>query len=126
MSKQKFFICKHCGNLIGLIKDAGVSMICCGEKMTQLVPNTVEAAVEKHLPVVSVDGNNVTVTVGSVLHPMTEEHYIAWIYIETEKGGQRKALSPNGEPSVTFTLSDDKAVAVFAYCNIHGLWKVEL
>ena len=124
--EQKFFICKHCKNLVGMIKDAGVSMICCGEIMTQLIPNVVEAATEKHIPVVTTEGNTVTVTIGSIAHPMLEEHHIAWVYLQTEKGGQRKTLSIGQEPKVTFLLDDDKAVTAFAYCNLHGLWKAEI
>jgi superoxide reductase len=122
--QQKFYICKHCGNIIGLINNAGVPLVCCGEKMTELIPNTSDGAVEKHVPVVKVDGNLVTVEIGSVPHPMTEAHYISWVYIQTEKGGQRKNLAPNDKPSAVFALTDDdKLEMVFAYCNLHGLWK---
>jgi superoxide reductase len=122
--QQKFYICKHCANIIGLINNAGVPLVCCGEKMTELVPNTSDGAVEKHVPVVKVDGNLVTVEIGSVPHPMTEAHYISWVYIQTEKGGQRKNLAPNDKPSAVFALTDDdKLEMVFAYCNLHGLWK---
>jgi superoxide reductase len=129
MSKeqQKFYICKHCGNIIGLINNAGVPLVCCGEKMMELVPNTTDAAHEKHVPVVKVEGNTISVAIGSVPHPMTEEHYINWVYIQTKKGGQRKNLAPNDQPAVEFVLTDDDAVEmVFAYCNLHGLWKTEL
>lgn len=122
----RFFICKHCGNLVGMIHNSGVSMICCGEPMTELVPNTVEAAHEKHIPVISVSGNQVTVKIGSVEHPMVEEHYIEWIYLETKRGGQRKGLRPGDKPEAVFALEDDEAVAAYAYCNIHGLWKAEI
>lgn len=122
----KFYICKHCGNMVGMIKDAGVPIICCGEPMTELTPNTVEASNEKHLPAVTVDGNNVHVEVGTVAHPMLAAHYIEWIYLETEKGGQRKALAAGDAPVADFTVVDDKPVAVYAYCNLHGLWKTEL
>lgn len=122
--QQKFYICKHCGNIIGLINNAGVPLVCCGEKMTELVPNTSDGAVEKHVPVVKVDGNLITVEIGSVPHPMTEAHYISWVYVQTEKGGQRKNLAPNDKPSAVFALTDDdKLEMVFAYCNLHGLWK---
>lgn len=124
--EQKFFICKHCKNLVGMIKDAGVSMICCGEPMEELVPNTTEAATEKHIPVVTVTDNTVVVEIGSIAHPMTEEHHIAWVYLQTEKGGQRKCLAVGAAPQVTFVLEDDKAVSAFAYCNLHGLWKAEI
>ncbi len=126
MNETRFYICKHCGNIIGKIKDAGVPMMCCGEVMPSLVPNTVEASVEKHLPVVSVDGNIVSVEVGSVTHPSTEEHYIEWIFVQTEKGGQRKAFKPGDTPATKFAFVDDKPLAVYAYCNLHGLWKTEL
>lgn len=124
--KTKFYICRHCGNLITKIHDAGVPVVCCGEKMYELEPNTVEASGEKHIPVVTVENGVVTVNVGSVDHPMVEEHFIEWVYVETERGGQCKGLKPGEAPNVTFHLGNDKAVAVFAYCNIHGLWMTEL
>ena len=123
---MKFYVCSHCGNIVNMISDSGVPVMCCGAKMEELVPNTVEASVEKHIPQVEINGNEVKVTVGSVEHPMLPEHYIQWIYLETEKGGQRKNLNPGEAPSVAFTLNDDKAVAVYAYCNLHGLWKAEV
>ena len=127
MSKEvKFYICKHCGNIVGLIHNAGVPLVCCGEKMSELVPNTTEAATEKHLPVVEMVGNIVKVSVGSVEHPSTEEHYIAWVYLETAHGGQRKAIKPGDKPEVSFALQDDELIAVYAYCNLHGLWKTEI
>ena len=127
MSKEvKFYICKHCGNIVGLIHNAGVPLVCCGEKMSELVPNTTEAATEKHLPVVEMDGNIVKVSVGSVEHPSTEEHYIAWVYLETAHGGQRTAIKPGDKPEVSFALQDDELIAVYAYCNLHGLWKTEI
>lgn len=123
---DKFFICRHCGNIVGMIKNTGVPVFCCGEKMQQLVPNSVEASGEKHVPAVTVEGDKIKVRVGSVDHPMLEEHYIGWIYVQTENGGQRKALKPGSAPEVEFTLAGDKAVAVYAYCNLHGLWVKEL
>ena len=123
---KKFYICRHCGNLIEMVHDAKVPVLCCGEKMEALVPNTVEASGEKHIPVVSVKDNKVHVNVGSVDHPMAPEHFIEWVYVETEKGGQRKDLKPGSEPNVVFSLGDDKAVAVYAYCNLHGLWMTQL
>ena len=122
----KFYICEKCGNIIGKIHDSGVSVVCCGQKMTKLEAGVVEASREKHIPVVSVNGSAVEVIVGSVLHPMAEEHNISWIYLETDKGGQRKNLNPGDEPRVTFALSDEKPLAVYAYCNLHGLWKSEI
>ena len=126
-NEMRFFICKHCGNIIGMIHNSGVKVVCCGEPMEELVANTVDAAKEKHVPVLSVNGNTVNVKVGSVSHPMTEEHYIQWIYILTEKGGQRKCLKPGDSPELNFALTeDDELIAAYAYCNLHGLWKAEL
>lgn len=123
---MKFFVCEHCGNFVGMIKDAGVPMMCCGQKMTEVIPGTVDAAVEKHVPEFKVEGGKVFVTVGAVEHPMIEEHYIEWVAIETAKGVQRKVLTPGSAPSVEFALTeDDSLVAVYAYCNLHGLWKAE-
>ena len=122
----KFYVCRHCGNLIGMIHDAGVPIICCGEKMEELVPNTVEASGEKHVPQVTVADGIVKVDVGSVAHPMTPEHSIQWVYVKTEKGGQRKNLQPGEAPTVSFSLADDKPLAVYAYCNLHGLWMTEV
>ena len=122
----KFLICRHCGNQVGMIHDAGVPIICCGQKMEVLEANTVEASGEKHVPVAAVKDGVVRVNVGSVDHPMIPEHYIEWVYLETENGGQRKALKPGEAPNVSFCLGEDKPVAVYAYCNLHGLWKTEL
>jgi superoxide reductase len=124
--KQKFYICKHCGNLAGLIEDKGVPMICCGERMSEIVPNTVEASVEKHLPIVEKSDYVLSVLVGSVPHPMEEAHHIAFVYVETERGGQRKCLKVGEEPKLSFAFSGDKPVMVYASCNLHGLWKTEL
>lgn len=126
MCNVRFFICEHCGNLIGVIHNSGVPMMCCGQKMTAIEPGTVDASREKHLPVVNVEGNTVTVTVGSVAHPMSEEHSILWVYLQTSKGGQRKCLSVDEEPCVRFALIDEEPVAVYAYCNLHGLWKTDI
>lgn len=121
----KFYVCSHCGNLVGMIHDAGVPMMCCGQKMDALVPNTVEASGEKHLPVVTLGEGTVQVDVGSAEHPMVPEHSIQWIYLETDKGGQRKALNPGEAPRVTFALANEKPLRVYAYCNLHGLWMWE-
>ncbi|MGI6258164.1 MAG: desulfoferrodoxin family protein [Anaerovoracaceae bacterium] len=122
----KFFKCNKCGNFVDKFMDSGVPMICCGEPMTEVTANTEEASVEKHIPEVSVDGDRIDAVVGSVLHPMEEAHYIQWIYVETEKGAQRKMLKPGDEPKASFKIVDDKAVAVYEYCNLHGLWKKEV
>ena len=122
MSKVKFYICEKCGNIVEKVEDSGVPVVCCGQKMTPLVAGSVEASREKHIPVVEVSEGAVKVTVGSVLHPMSEEHNISWIYLETDKGVQRKHLLPDEEPVVSFAIADEKPVAVYAYCNLHGLW----
>ena len=98
--------------------------MCCGEKMQELVANTTDAAVEKHVPVVTVDGQKVTVTVGAAEHPMTPEHYIQWIALATTQGNQRKELKPGQKPQAEFMVCQgDEVEAVYAYCNLHGLWK---
>jgi len=124
--EAKFFICRTCGNQIGMIKNTGVPVMCCGKKMEALVPNTVDASGEKHLPVVTLENGQLKVNVGSVDHPMIPEHYIEWIYVQTENGGMRKALKPEEAPAATFCLGEEKAVAVYAYCNLHGLWMTEV
>ena len=124
--EHRFMICKHCGNIIGMIHDAGVKPVCCGEPMTELVANTTDAATEKHVPVVEVEGNEVRVKVGSAPHPMSDEHHIAWIYLQTRHGGQRKALQTGKDAAARFLVVDDEAVAAFAYGNLHGLWKTPI
>lgn len=119
----KFYICEHCKNIVEKIQDSGVPMVCCGQPMTELLPNTVEASTEKHLPVVSHQNGIVTVKVGSMAHPMMEEHYIQWIYLETDKGFQRKDQKPGDAPEALFHIGNEKPCTVYAYCNIHGLWK---
>jgi superoxide reductase len=124
---HRFFICRHCGNIIGMIYNSGVPVVCCGEEMEELVANTTDGAYEKHVPVVKKEGNTIVVEVGSVPHPMLKEHYIMWVYLETEKGGQRKSLMPGEKPEVTFAVTDDdKAIAAYEYCNLHGLWKADV
>lgn len=120
----KFFKCRHCGNVVEKVVDSGVAVVCCGEKMEELVPNTVEASGEKHIPVVTrIDENTIKVEVGSVAHPMLPEHHIAFIYVETESGGIRVNLTDKPQATI---VCPSKPIAVYEYCNIHGLWKVEL
>ena len=122
--EMKFYKCKHCGQIVAIVKKTGVPLVCCGEKMEELIPGTVDASLEKHVPVVNVKGNTVEVSVGSVAHPMAPEHFIEWVSIQTKFGNQRKQLKPNEEPKVVFPLLDgDEVLAVYAYCNLHGLWK---
>ena len=126
MCKNEFYICEHCGNIVEMILDSGVSIMCCGQKMKKLEPGVVDASREKHLPVLSLNKDTVTVNVGSVEHPMTDEHSIRWVYLQTDKGIQRKCLETGKAPIVTFALFDEKPVAVYAYCNLHGLWKANI
>lgn len=120
----KFYVCKHCGNIIAYAKRSGVPVVCCGEEMQELVPNTTDAAQEKHVPVISIEGDTVTVTVGSVAHPMLPAHFIEWIALQTKGGNQRKALEPGDEPKACFKVcKNDHVEAAYAYCNLHGLWK---
>lgn len=121
---MKFYQCSHCKNIITYVDNKGVPVMCCGEKMQELVPGTVDAALEKHVPVVEKDGNKVTVKVGSVTHPMLEEHHIAFIAIETKQGSQIKYLKAGEAPEAVFAIADgDEFVAAYEYSNLHGLWK---
>jgi len=121
----KFYKCRHCGNVIEKIVDHQVPVVCCGEKMEELVANTVEASVEKHLPVVTLlDECKLKVEVGSVAHPMLPEHHITFIYVETENGGVRVDLQD--KPEAIICTYPHKPIAVYEYCNLHGLWKTVL
>lgn len=121
---MKYFVCEHCGNIIEKVNDAGVPVVCCGEKMKEIIPGSVDAAVEKHVPAVTKDGNTIKVVVGEIEHPMLEEHYIGWIAIENKEGMQRKTLKAGQKPEAVFALADgDELVAAYAWCNLHGLWK---
>ena len=126
MKNTKFYICPHCGNIVEMVHNAGPKPFCCGQKMNELVPNTVEASGEKHIPAVQVGENRVEVNVGSVNHPMEEVHWIEWVQLITDQGSYRKWLNPGQAPNVKFLLGDEKPLAVYAYCNLHGLWKTEL
>lgn len=123
---QSFYKCSHCGKIIAVVKESGVPVICCGEPMRELVAGTISAAEEKHVPVVKVVGNQVIVSIGEVEHPMTAEHSIEWISIQTKQGNQRKVLT-NGKPQATFAICEDDEIKVaYAYCNLHGLWKADI
>ncbi len=123
---KKFLKCEHCGNLVGVINDSGAPMICCGEPMKELIPNTTDAATEKHVPDVVIDGDILKATVGTTKHPMEKEHYIQFIFVETKNGGHRRILNPGDEPYAEFDLHGEEPLAVYEYCNLHGLWKKEL
>lgn len=119
-TKVSFYRCEICGNMVGLIKNGGGELVCCGQPMTKLEPNTTDAATEKHVPVATRKDGKIYVQVGSVDHPMTEAHYIEWIAVADDKGTERISLSPGDEPKAVFC--DKKNAEVFAYCNLHGLW----
>lgn len=121
--RQVFYMCETCGNIIKYMEKSKINAMCCGKEMRELEPNTVDAAVEKHVPVVSKEGSKVIIKVGSVPHPMIEEHYIKWISITTTKRVIDYELKPNNKPEVELVLEDEDIVEVFAYCNLHGLWK---
>ena len=122
--EMKFYKCARCGKIVAVVKDTAVPLMCCGEKMQQIIPGTTDAAVEKHVPAYEVKDGKVFVTVGSVIHPMEEKHYIEWVAIQTKCGNQCKYLKPGMEPKVCFSLCEgDEVEAVYAYCNLHSLWK---
>lgn len=119
-----FYRCPVCGQIVAIVKGTGVPIICCGKPMQKIEAGTTDASVEKHVPVYEVNGNTVTVTVGSVEHPMLPEHYIEWIALKTKAGNQRKALKPGDAPKACFAICEgDEVEAVYAYCNLHSLWK---
>ncbi len=121
---NRFFKCEECGNLIGMIHDEGIPMMCCSRKMTHLEPKSDKD--EKHAPDVTYVADMVKVNVGRTAHPMDDEHNINWVYLQTDRGGQRKCLKIGGKPEVNFALTDEKPVSVYAYCNKHGLWKTDI
>lgn len=121
----QFFKCKKCGKIIEIVNKGCPALVCCGEEMTEIKANTSDGATEKHVPVIEVNGDKVTVKVGSAVHPMEADHWIQWIEIETDKGIQRKNLNPGEAPQATFILSGEKLLAAYEYCNKHGLWKAE-
>ena len=126
MKNAKFYICPHCGNIVEMVNEAGPKPFCCGQRMQELVPGSVDASQEKHVPAVNVSGDLVEVNVGSVNHPMEEVHWIEWVQLITDKGSYRKWLNPGEAPNVKFLLNGEKPLAVYAYCNLHGLWKKDL
>lgn len=121
---MKFYHCARCGNIITYATDKGVKVHCCGEEMQEMIAGTVDAAKEKHIPVIEQEGQTVIVKVGSVAHPMLPEHFIGWIVLETNLGSQRKELSPGQAPEAKFALLEgEKVIAAYEWCNLHGLWK---
>ena len=124
---MKLYKCPICGNLILMVNDSGVAPHCCGQEMKLLKANTTDASTEKHVPVVEVDEHHVEVKVGSVPHPMTEEHHIAFVVLVTTRGPRINYLYDESEAKTCFKLcKHETPLAVYEYCNLHGLWKVEL
>lgn len=123
---MKFYKCTMCGNIIVYAEHPGCDVMCCGKPMEEIIPGTTDAAVEKHVPVVSRDGDIVTVSVGSAAHPMLEEHFIKWIVLETDLGVQKKELTPGNDPVARFAVfPEENVVSCVAYCNLHGLWAAD-
>lgn len=126
-NEPKFYECKECNTIIEEIAGNNNEISCNGNPLKCISPNTSDGASEKHLPIVEQNGNQITVKVGSVFHPMTESHSIEWVYLQTKKGCQRINLNYSDEPSCTFLVPEsDTAIAVYSYCNLHGLWKTTL
>lgn len=125
MQKRKFYLCEACKNLMGVVNDSGVTPVCCGSPMKELVPNSTDAAGEKHVPALVRSGKSLQVQVGSVPHPMLEEHFIQWIMVQQGDKVQRVALKPGQEPKAAFVLDSEDPVSVYEYCNLHGLWVAE-
>ena len=124
--EKKFYQCTHCGNIFAVVEDGGVVPNCCGEAMQLLKPNTTDAAQEKHVPVIERNGTAVTVKVGSVAHPMQEEHFIQWVTLIQGAKTQQAVLKPGEAPEAVFTVDDASApVTAYEYCNLHGLWVSE-
>ena len=122
--EMKFYRCEICGQIVAVVKKTACPVVCCGKPMKEIIPGSVDAAQEKHVPVYEVNGDTVTVKIGSVAHPMLPEHYIEWVSLQTKYGNQRKALEPGQTPEVCFKICEgDEVEAVYAYCNLHGLWK---
>lgn len=124
---MKFYICRHCGNIVTKLTSSKVPLHCCGQPMELLEAGVTDAATEKHVPVVTVEGNLVKVAVGAVPHPMVEEHFIQWVAVETERDALVHWFHPGEAPEAVFSLAEGQQVkAVYEYCNLHGLWKKDL
>ncbi len=124
---MKFYKCEGCGKIAVLFRESACPTKCCGEPMVEVVPGTVDAAREKHIPDVAVEGNLIKVKVGSVEHPMLDAHYIEWIILETNQGFQKKDLKPGQAPVAVFALAEGETpIAAYESCNLHGIWKADI
>jgi len=125
--EKKFYKCSVCGNLVEVVNFGGGTLVCCGQDMDLLVPNTVDAAVEKHVPVIAIENGKVNVKVGSVTHPMTAEHYIQWICLCSDTRTVFRYLKPGDAPEASFCYDDPaEKFTVYEYCNLHGLWSASV
>ena len=124
--KLKLYRCRICGNLIAMLEDQGPVPMCCNTQMRPVNANSVDAASEKHVPVIHREVNYVTVSVGEFNHPMGADHYIKWVILLTDTGGYYKALWPGMEPTAEFVLDpSENVIAAYSYCNLHGLWTAD-
>lgn len=124
--KLQFFKCEHCGNIAVKLFDEGPALFCCGQQMTELVPDSVDASLEKHVPVVEIT-DDIKVKIGAEEHPMIDTHWITMIVLETNRGFQYVKLDPGDKPEAQFTLAPgENPLKVYDYCNIHGLWVKEV
>ena len=126
MKRATFYRCEQCGNIVVKAVDGGGQLTCCGQAMEIIDPNTTDAATEKHVPAVTLDGDKIIVNVGSVDHPMLDEHFIQWVYVVTEEGVLARCLKPGEAPHAEICLGGQKPIAVYEYCNLHGLWKADV
>ena len=126
MKRATFYKCNVCGNICVKVVEGGGTIACCGQPMTVIEPNTTDAAQEKHVPVANVEGDKIVVNVGSADHPMEEAHFIQWVYVVTEEGVLARCLKPGEAPHAEIALGGQTPVSVFEYCNLHGLWKLDL
>jgi superoxide reductase len=126
MKNSKFYLCPRCGNLLEVVHSGGVAPDCCGYEMLEMKVNSADASGEKHTPAVTIHGSIVEVNVGSIDHPMEQIHWFEWVQLNTNKGTYRRRLNPGQTPRVLFQLNNEQPLAVYAYCNLHGLWKTEL
>lgn len=124
MKEIKFYVCKYCGKLIRVLNTNNTKTICCGEEMKELVANSVDASLEKHKPVVEIVENELLIKVGSIFHPMTKDHYIQWIIVNNDERCYEVELFPEQDPVVRIPLL--RNATIYAYCNLHGLWKTEI
>ena len=124
--RVKFLKCEICGNIAAMINDNGPKIVCCGKPMGVIKANTVDASKEKHVPLVTRVNGKLTVVVGAIAHPMEEKHYIEWICVVQNEYVQRVTLKPGDAPSYEFADINEGTSDIYAYCNLHGLWKTSI